>query len=48
LSRNPKLTVITEEKGGTEDRPKMPFVCDQEGLRQIDFLQLIRDQKWTF
>jgi hypothetical protein len=48
LSGNPKLTVVTEEKGGSIDRPKMPYVCGEEELRQIDFLQLIRDQKWTF
>ena len=48
LSHNPRLTVITEEKGGSVDKPKMPYVCDQEDLRSISFLQLIRDQKWTF
>jgi hypothetical protein len=48
LAHNPKLTVITEERGGSGTRPKMPYVCSQEGVRHIDFLQLIRDQKWTF
>lgn len=48
LSHNPRLTVITQERGGTADKPKMPYVCDQEDLRYIDVLQLIRDQKWTF
>ena len=48
LSHNPRLTVITEEKGGSAQKPKMPYACDQEGLRNNNFLQLIRDQKWTF
>lgn len=48
LSHNPRLTVITEEKGGSATKPKMPYTCDQEDLRHIDFLQLIRDQKWKF
>jgi hypothetical protein len=48
LSHNPRRTVITQERGGTTNKPKMPYVCDQEDLRYIDVLQLIRDQKWTF
>jgi Domain of unknown function (DUF4411) len=48
LSHNPRLTVITEEKGGSAQKPKMPYACDQEGLRNINVLQLIRDQKWKF
>lgn len=48
LSNDPSLTVITEEYGGSAAKPKMPFVCREEGLRSINFLQLIRDKKWTF
>ncbi|NBC31553.1 MAG: DUF4411 family protein [Alphaproteobacteria bacterium] len=48
LSHNPKLVVVTEEKGGSAKKPKMPYVCDQEDLRCIDVLQFIRDQKWQF
>ncbi len=48
MSHNPGLTVITEEKGGSENKPKMPFVCDQEDIRCINILQLIRDQRWKF
>jgi hypothetical protein len=46
MTKYPRL--VDTVKGGTEDKPKMPYVCEQEDLRQIDFLQLIRDQKWTF
>jgi hypothetical protein len=48
LSRNPKLVVVTEEKGGSARKPKIPYVCDQEDLRCIDVLQFIRDHKWQF
>ena len=48
LSRNPKLVVVTEEKGGSASKPKMPYVCNQEDLRCIDVLQFIRDQQWQF
>jgi len=41
LQCSPKLIVVTEEKGGTVDKPKMPFVCRQEGIRCINLLNLI-------
>ena len=47
MAHNPTLTVITEEKGGTQQKPKIPYVCNQEGIRQIDLLQLIRDLNWV-
>lgn len=48
MSNNPGLCVVTEEKGGSEERPKMPYVCDEEDVRCINLLQMIRDLKWTF
>jgi len=40
LAQEPTLTVITEEGMGSENSPKIP--------RQINVLQLLRDQKWRF
>jgi len=48
LSQVPTLTVITEEGMGGENSPKIPYVCSQYGLRQINVLQLLRDQQWRF
>lgn len=48
ISKDPHLTVVTEEKGGSADKPKMPYVCAQENIRYIDLLQMIRDLAWTF
>ncbi len=45
---NPPLTVVTEERGGSADKPKIPFVCRQLGLRCISLLQLIEEQNWRF
>lgn len=45
---DPKLTVVTSELGGTQDRPKIPFVCQAEGVPWISLLGLIQKQGWTF
>ena len=41
---NPQLTVVTEERGGTGDKPHIPYVCQEEDLRCIDLLALITEQ----
>ena len=48
MTHNPLLTVVTEERGGSASKPKIPFVCRQEGLRSISLLQLIEEQNWRF
>lgn len=48
LSGNPRLVVVTQEAGGTADKPRIPYVCDREGVRQIDLLTLIEDEDWRF
>ena len=48
LSRNPRLIVITQEAGGSADKPRIPYVCDKENLRSIDLLTLIEEEDWTF
>lgn len=48
LSMNQRLTVVTQEGVGSAKSPRIPYVCQQEDLRQIDLLQLFRDQQWSF
>lgn len=48
LSKNPKITVITEEGFGSAKSPRIQFVCSERDLRCINILQLLRDQSWTF
>jgi len=43
LQHNPKLTVVTEENGGSENKPNMPHVCRQEDIRCINLLDLIKE-----
>jgi len=48
LASNPYFVVVSEEKGGSENSPKIPFVCEQEGLRCINILTLIEEEDWSF
>ena len=41
---NPSLTVVTEEKGGTADKPHIPYVCQEEDIRCVSLLDLITEQ----
>jgi hypothetical protein len=48
LAADPRLVVVSEERGGSENSPKIPSVCALEGLRCIDLLRLIEEEDWTF
>lgn len=48
LAGNSRLVVVTQEAGGTADKPRIPYVCDREGVRHIDLLTLIEEEDWTF
>lgn len=43
-----KATVVTGELQGTERRPRIPDVCQAEGVPCINFLQMLRDFGLTF
>lgn len=40
--------VVTGESMGTAEKPRIPFVCQSEGVRCISFLEMIRELKLTF
>jgi hypothetical protein len=40
--------VVTGESMGTAEKPRIPFVCQAEGVRCISFLDMIRELKLTF
>lgn len=48
VARVHDLAVVTGEKGGTVQRPKIPNVCDHYGLRCIDIVSLIRELQFQF
>ena len=41
-------TVVTGEKGGTPNRPKIPSVCAALDIRCIGLLELIQIEGWVF
>lgn len=41
-------TVVTGERGGTIRRPKIPFVCDRRSVPHVEFLDVIRQEGWSF
>ena len=43
---SPALTVVTEEDKGKETNPKIPYLCDKEGLNCINFNMLLRATSW--
>jgi len=48
LAGRPPHTVVTQEAGGTADKPRIPFVCRESGLTVIDILALIDQEDWSF
>lgn len=49
MSYNPPLTVITQEgPGGTDEKPKIPFVCTKEKVPCINLAQLVQKEGWRF
>jgi hypothetical protein len=43
-----EAVVVTGERGGTVRGPKIPFVCAERGIDQVDFLQLVQREGWSF
>jgi hypothetical protein len=48
LAANPKLVIVSQEKGGSAKSPKIPSVCANEGIECIDLLDLIEQEDWSF
>ncbi len=48
LARVRGLIVVTEERGGTTAKPKIPSVCAALGVRCMSLLGFIRAQGWKF
>lgn len=48
LAKPHRCVVVTGESGGTEDRPRIPFVCRAVGVECINMLELIRRERWAF
>jgi hypothetical protein len=42
------LTVVTEERGGTTAKPRIPSVCEALGVPCISVVEYIREKGWQF
>lgn len=40
--------VVTEERGGSAGKPRIPYVCQTLGLTSSEVLDVIRAEGWTF
>ena len=40
--------VVTGEKSGKPDSPKIPDVCNARKIRPISFLEMLRELEWKF
>ena len=47
LAKKHGATVISGEKEGSENKPKIPFICQNFKIKHITFLQFIRTEEWS-
>ncbi|MGH9155349.1 MAG: DUF4411 family protein [Acidimicrobiales bacterium] len=40
--------VVTQERGGTASKPKIPYVCGQRGVPCMNVLAVLRAEGWSF
>ena len=40
--------VITGEAGGSDKKPRIPFICDKMDVRCSGFLDIVKNEKWVF
>lgn len=43
-----EYAVVTEEQGGSDRKPRIPYVCHQRGVPVHSVLEVIRAEGWTF
>ena len=48
MAANPMLIVVTQEDVGSAARPKIPYVCAQQGITCMRVLDVIQAENWSF
>jgi hypothetical protein len=48
ITENPVWTVVSGERPGSAENPKIPYVCARVGVPHLTFLGLIQAQGWRF
>lgn len=46
MTTDPVSTVVSGEKAGSKENPKLPYVCGTENVPHITFLGLIQAEGW--
>jgi hypothetical protein len=47
LAKQYGLIVVSTERGGSESNPKIPYVCQQFGVKHLSFLDFLRAIGWS-
>ena len=48
VARQKGAAVVTGERGGTVERPKIPYVCGQLDVECITFLAVVTSEGWKY
>lgn len=40
--------LVTQERGGSQSKPRIPYVCKAQGIACVTLLELIRVERWSF
>lgn len=48
LAEQHDLVVVTSEKRGSPDHPKIPLVCEWRGVQCMNVVSFFRAEGWTF
>lgn len=47
-ARTRSAVVVTEERGGSDKKPRIPYVCRMRGVEVKSVLEVIRQEGWRF
>ncbi len=48
MSIGSSCCIVTQEAGGSERSPRIPYVCQQENITCINLLDMIEREAWVF
>ncbi|MEW6281751.1 MAG: DUF4411 family protein [Candidatus Eremiobacterota bacterium] len=48
LAHAKNYVVVTQERAGSQGRPKIPDVCSHHGIRCLTMAQFFRENGWRF
>jgi hypothetical protein len=43
-----ECALVTQEQGGSPNKPRIPFVCRNRGIDCVSLLDVIRAEQWSF